>query len=126
MLSVQSWRWHVRLAGMTNFLLGALVSAWPELQVFPPIGGALERYFVVTGTLASLCGAGCALLPRHNMLLSVGTLVLGFCVLLSPIPFEFEMTWTMVLAAISVGLVLMMLSWWSISETLQVRGSLHW
>jgi hypothetical protein len=123
MLSVQNWRWLVRIAGMTNFLLGVLVSAWPQVLMFPPVGGFLQRYFVICGTAASLCGAGCALLPERNVLLSVGSLVVGFCVLLSPIAFEFEMNWPTVIAAASIGLALMVLSWWSISETLQVRDS---
>jgi hypothetical protein len=125
MLSVQNWRWLVRIAGMTNFLLGALVSAWPRVLMFPPVGGLLERYFVICGTVASVCGAGCALLPERNVMLSVGSLVFGLCVLVSPIAFEFEMTWPMVIAAASIGLALMGLSWWSISETLQLRDSAH-
>lgn len=125
MLSVESWRWHVRIAGMTNFLLGVLISAWPAVFMFPPVRERAEHYFVVTGTLAAVCGAGSALLPERNLSFSVGTLVLGFCVLLSPIAFAFSITWPMLLAAGSVGIVVMMLSWWIISETLQVRSSLR-
>lgn len=124
MLSIQSWRWHVRIAGMMNFLLGALLSAWPRVTMFPPVGTALQRYFAVAGTLISLCGAGSALLPRRNMLLSAGSLVLGLCILLSPIVFEFKMGWPMMAATATVGLVVMTLSWWSVSETLEVRGLL--
>jgi len=125
MLSVESWRWHVRIAGMMNCLLGALVSAWPRVLMFPPVGGALERYFVLTGTLASVCGAGSALLPERSLVPSTGSLLLGFCILVSPVAFESEMTWPMLVAAVSVGAALMALSWWSISETLQLRSSLH-
>lgn len=124
MLSIQSWRWHVRIAGMMNFLLGALLSAWPRVILLPPVDAALERYFAVAGTLIALCGAGSALLPRRTLLLSAGSLVMGLCILLSPIVFQFEMTWPMMAATASAGLVVMMLSWWSVSETLEVRGLL--
>lgn len=122
MLSVQTWRWHVRLAGMTNFLLGALLSAWPYAQVTPTMGAGTERYFVIVGTLVSICSACCALLPRRSIPPNVATLILGLCVLVSPIAYEVEMNWPMLLATTSTGLVLMVLSWWSISETLQVRS----
>lgn len=124
MLSVQSWRWHVRLAGMMNFLLGALLSAWPRAVMLPPVNETLGRSFAIAGTLIALCGAGSALLPRRNMLLSTGSLVLGFCVLLSPIAFELQMTWPSVAIAALAALAVMALSWWSVSETLQVRGLL--
>lgn len=60
--------------------------------MFLPTASALERYFVVAGTLISLCGAGCALFPRHHLLLSAGTLVIGFCFGLSPIAFDYALT----------------------------------
>ena len=125
MLSVESWRWHVRMAGMTNFLLGVLLSAWPYTQILPLMGTGTERYFVITGTLISICGACSALLPRRSILPNAATLILGFCVLVSPIPYEVEMNWPMLLVSISTGLVLMVLAWWSISETLRMRRLLR-
>ena len=67
MLSIDPWHRHVRIAGLANFLVGALLFAWPLLLTFPLDEDALKRSFLVVGTLAAVCGGARAVSLECNL-----------------------------------------------------------
>jgi hypothetical protein len=122
--SVESWDRHVRIAGIANCLLGALLFAWPLVLAFPHGDGAPQRIFGVLGALAVICGGARALLPRRHLMLSIANSAFGFWILLSPAAFGFDMTRQMAVACVAAGGALMAFAWWSISET--IKGEDPW
>lgn len=121
MLSAEPWQRYVRIAGIANLLVGALLLAWPLLLQFPPEDDALKRSFVVIGALAAVCGGARALLPGRTWMLSAANLVFGFWILLAPLEFEQPLPWRMLAATAAGGVALMAFAWWSIAESLHGR-----
>lgn len=125
MLRVHPWTRHVRLAGLANLLLGVFLIRWPAALPGSPQDTPLERNFLIVGGLVAVCAAARVLFPQRYVSLSVANLILGFWILLSPVAFRSDRTWQLAAESVAAGLALMAFAWWSISESLVARDSLH-
>ena len=65
MLSIDAWHRPVRITGSANFLVGALLFAWPLLLTLPLDADVLKRSSLVAGTLAAVCGGARAVPPER-------------------------------------------------------------
>lgn len=121
MLGAEPWIRHVRLAGLTNLLLGAFLIRLPAALSFPRQDGSLQRNFVIVGGLIMVCSTARIFLPQRSVVPSVVTLICGIWILLSPVTLRSAVTWQLFVESLAAGLALIAFAWWSISESLCAR-----